>query len=358
MSAADWRQSFWGRRWLAYRLRWKRREFLWRAIRARRELRPVADRTDGISQSSILAVCVVRNEAARLPEFLTHYRGLGVDHFLFVDNGSNDGGNALLAEQPDVSLWQTNSSYRQARFGMDWAMSLLMRHGHGHWCLTVDADELLVYPHHDTRDLKALTAHLDASGAAGMGAFMLDLYPKAPLGQADAAEGAAATMRLPYFDPGPYDSKVLAPRRNRWVQGGVRRRVFFADQPRLAPTLNKLPLIKWHWRYAYVNSTHSALPPRLNDLYEGPGDPRLSGVLLHTKFLPDVAQRATEELARRQHFADPDIYASYHRSLSDAPVLWYEGSRRYEGWSQLVDLGLMGCGDWPTQGVIKTSERQ
>ena len=54
------------------------------------------------------------------------------------------------------------------------------------------------------------------------------------------------------------------PMRNLWLQGGTRDRVFFADRPECAPTLNKLPLVSWRRRYVYVNSTHSMLPPRLN----------------------------------------------------------------------------------------------
>ncbi|WP_323716747.1 glycosyltransferase family 2 protein [Paracoccus aminovorans] len=332
------------RAWSAWRLRWKRRKLIWRAIRAGRALQPLADRSAAIRRDDILGFATLRNEMQRLPEFLAHHRKLGVAHFLVVDNASTDGSAEFLRAQPDVSIWSTAASYRDSRFGLDWMGALLLRHGHGHWCLCVDADELLVYPHCDTRDLRALTAHLDAQGIAGMGALMLDLYPQGPLDQ-PATQGSVIEQ-LPWFDPGPYRCQVLQPRRNRWVQGGVRARVFFADRPQRAPTLNKLPLIRWNWRYAYVNSTHSMLPPRLNDLYDGPGDPRLSGVLLHSKFLPGIGARSAEELARRQHFADPDAYAGYHRALTAAPVLWNESSVRYRDWRQLAELGLMGGAGW------------
>jgi len=92
---------------------------------------------------------------------LQYYRALKVSHFLFVDNGSDDGTAEFLQSQPDVSLWRTDESYRLSRFGMDWLGWLQMRFGHGHWCLTVDADELLIYPQHDTRDLSALTQWLE-----------------------------------------------------------------------------------------------------------------------------------------------------------------------------------------------------
>ncbi|MCF3973281.1 glycosyltransferase family 2 protein [Paracoccus salsus] len=334
------------RAWSAYRLRWKRRGLIWRAIRRGRRLTPLSDQTAAIRRGDVLLFATQRNEVARLPEFLAHYRALGVAHFLIVDNDSDDGSTALLREQPDVSLWRITDSYRGSRFGMDWLGALLFRHGHGHWCLTVDVDELLVYPDCDRSNLRTLTDHLQRRGLAGMGALMLDLYPQGPLNRADAPPGAALTDRLPFFDAGPYRCQVQLPKRNRWVQGGARERVFFADRPHRSPTLNKLPLIRWRRHYAYVNSTHSMLPPGLNDLYDGPGDPRLSGVLLHGKFLPQIVPRSREELQRRQHFANPDLYVGYHRALAAAPVLWQPASLRYQGPAQLVGLGLMGSGEW------------
>nr|WP_242626533.1 glycosyltransferase family 2 protein [Paracoccus sediminis] len=332
--------------WSAWRLRWKRRRILWRCLRADRDLTPLSDRTAAIRTGDILCFATVRNEMLRLPQFLDHYRQLGVTAFLIVDNASTDGTDDMLRGQPDVSVWRARGSYRKARFGMDWLGALLFRHGHGHWCVTVDADELLVYPDWNRRPLSRLTAHLDAARRPAMGAMMLDLYPRGPLGQTDAPPGAVLSDRLSWFDAGPYRCRAVPPRRNRILHGGVRERVFFADDPERGPTLNKLPLVRWNRRYAYVNSTHSLLPPRLNDQYDGPGDPRLSGILLHGKFLSDSPARAVEELHRAQHFIDPAGYAAYHEAIGQAPVLWHDRSVRYHGWRQMLDLGLMGAGDW------------
>jgi hypothetical protein len=143
------------RLWGAYRMRLKRRRLLWRALRSRHQLK--APRRPAIPRDGVLAFVVLRNEAARLPYFLDHYRDLGVAHFLMIDNGSDDGSTEMLAAQPDVTLWQTSASYRASRFGLDWLNWLLWRHGHGRWCLTVDADELLVYDQMETRKLPALS---------------------------------------------------------------------------------------------------------------------------------------------------------------------------------------------------------
>jgi hypothetical protein len=332
--------------WQAYRLRTRRRMLLARAFRRRRQLAPVADRTRAIGPGDILCFMTVRNEAARLPFMIAHHRALGVRHFLIVDNASGDGTGDFLATQPDVSLWRTGASYKASRFGMDWLTWLMLRHGHGHWCLTLDADELLVYPHWQSRPLPALTDWLDRQGLRAMGALTVDLYPDGPVAQGDHAPGDDPLARLRWFDSGNYQVQVQPKLGNLWVQGGARARVFFGRDPRRAPTLNKIPLVRWHWRYAYVNSTHALLPPRLNRVYATDGGMLTSGVLLHTKFLPGIVDRAAEEKARGEHFADGAQYAAYYDRLTADPVLRCAASTRYTGWRQLEALGLMARGGW------------
>lgn len=330
----------------AYRLRWKRRRLLWRAFRSRRALTVLADRTAAIRPGQVLAVTTLRNEALRLPWFLNYYRTLGVGHFLMVNNGSDDGSVEMLAAQPDVSLWQTGASYRDARFGLDWMTWLQIRHAHGHWCLMVDVDELLIYAHHDRRDLHALTGWLERQGRNCFGAHMLDLYPKGPVAAQTHAPGEDPLDVLHWFDAAPYRAQRQQPLGNLWVQGGARERMFFADDPRRSPTLNKIPLIRWDRRYAYVNSCHSALPRQLNAAYGGPGDSAPSGVLLHTKFLPDIVSRSAEEKTRQQHFHTPADFDHYYDDLTASPDFWTPSSTRFTGWRQLHDLGLLSPGGW------------
>jgi hypothetical protein len=332
--------------WTLYRLRWKRRRLLFRALRKRRQLALVADRTRSIRPDAILGFSTMRNEIARLPYFLDHHRRLGVDHFLIVDNASDDGTAGYLADQPDVSLWTTGASYRLSRFGMDWLTWLQAKYAHGHWCLTLDADEILIYPHHDTRPLKALTDWLDEDGTRSFGALMLDLYPKGPLEARAYVPGEDPVAALPWFDRGNYMIQRQPLLQNLWVQGGVRARMFFAKDPRRAPTLNKTPLVRWDRRYAYVSSTHSLLPRKLNHVYDTAGGEKLSGILLHTKFLHTIVEKSREEKARREHFENSALYEGYYDGLIANPDLWCEWSSRYTGWRQLEAVGLMSKGTW------------
>ena len=330
----------------AYKLRLRRRRLLLRAIRKRRQLEAVADRTDAIRPGDILVTATMRNEMVRLPFFLEHYRKLGVGHFLIVDNASDDGTREFLATQPDVSLWTTSDSYKHARFGLDWLTWLMIRHAHGHWVLTLDADEILIYPYWDTRPLGALTDWLDGQGREMFPAMMLDMYPKGRLGEQHYEPGQDPTEVLSWFDRGNYTIQRQTPMENLWIQGGVRARYFFADDPRRAPTMNKVPLVKWNRRFVYVNSTHGILPRRLNRYYDREGGEFASGILLHTKFLDTIIEKSREELERREHFANSALYEDYYQTVLGQPDLWCEKSSRYLGWRQLEAMGLMSRGMW------------
>jgi hypothetical protein len=329
-----------------YRLRLERKRLIIRAMRKRRELSPAADRTGDIRAGDILLFATFRNENVRLPWFLDYYRRLGINHFLMVDNASDDGGREFLAAQPDVSLWTTAASYRRSRFGMDWMNALLRRHGHGHWCLTVDPDELLVYPFCDTRPLRALTDWLDASMIRSFPAMLLDIYPKGRLDETPYERGTDPLAIASWFDAGNYTFSRNPHLHNLWIQGGPRMRIFFPDQPARAPSLNKVPLVRWHRSFAYVSSTHALLPRGLNLLYEDRGGEMASGVLLHSKFLHTFHAKAREEMHRGEHFDESVEYQAYAARLDDNPDLWCRWSEKYINWRQLEVLGLMSKGNW------------
>ncbi|MEO0990705.1 MAG: glycosyltransferase family 2 protein [Pseudomonadota bacterium] len=327
-------------------MRLRRKRWRLRALRKSRELVAVTDRTARIQRHDLLLAATVWNEMPRLPHFLKHYRSMGVAQFLIVDNASDDGTAAYLAEQPDVSLWRTEGSYKRSRFGMDWINWLLRRHAHGHWVLTVDADELLVYPHADTRPLTALTDWLDESGVRAFPAMLLDMYPQGPVSEAQCAVGQDPLEIAPWFDSGNYIVSRNPAYHNLWIQGGPRARAFFSEDPEHAPSLNKIPLVKWDRRYIYAQSTHMLLPRGLNRTYDVDGGEKISGCLLHTKFLSTLPEKASAEASRRQHFAGGREYKAYGTGLAEDGTLWCRWSERYVNWRQLEILGLMSRGNW------------
>ena len=332
--------------WRSYRLRVQRQRWLARAFRKRRELKAVADRTGQIKHDDIIVFSTFRNEDLRLPYFIQYYRGLGVNHFIMVDNDSTDGGAAFLKDQPDVTLFHAHGSYKRARFGVDWLNWLQHKYAHGHWTLVVDPDELLVYPFCDTRPLRALTDWLDASSIKSFGAMLLDMYPKGRLSETPYRRGTDPLQVAEWFDSGNYDIRRNPKFGNLWIQGGPRARAFFPTEPDRAPALNKVPLVKWDRKYAYVSSTHMLLPRGLNLVYDEWGGEKASGVLLHTKFLSNFAEKAKEEMERGQHYANSHEYRAYAAIGDENPDLWCKWSERYINWRQLEILGIMSKGNW------------
>jgi len=332
--------------WDKFRLRLRRQRLRARAIRKGRALEPVVMRAEGRDAARVLLASTVRNERLRLPYFLSYYRKMGIGHFLFIDNASDDGTGEYLAAQPDVSLWRARGSYAASRFGMDWINAILSRHCHDRWVLTVDADEFLVYPFCDSRPIDALTDWLDAGGARSFPAMLLDMYPKGPVGAQTYHEGQNPFEIASHFDSGNYVLSRNPLYGNLWIQGGPRARVFFPDRPQQAPSLNKIPLVKWLRRGAYVHSTHMALPRKLNMTYDTTGGERIAGCLLHAKFLSIFPEKVAEELTRAEHFADSQEYRAYAEAHPERTDLWCRWSESYLNWRQLEILGLMSSGSW------------
>jgi len=321
------------------------------------------------SPMEIRAFARCRNEILRLPAFLRHYRGLGVDRFFIVDNDSSDGSTEYLAGQADVQLFRTTDRYGEARSGTNWLNALLREFGVGAWCVTVDIDELLMYPGSEHASLRTMTEYLDRHGYEALACLLLDMFPAGPLMEDPYRAGDDLLDAAPYFDPGPYERSVVYLCPGVLIRGGMRERVFYpefrargfaarmydalldrlahripilretswlrARRRRNPPCLTKIPLVRWDEKSHYLNIHWVSQKIVAPD----------TGVLLHFKFLHDFHDRAVEEVARGEHY-DVGLASEYRRyveRLGENPemTLAYEGSTRLAGTTQLVHLGLM-----------------
>ena len=323
---------------------------------------PNVNRQPADSRGEIRAFATCRNERLRLPAFLKHYRGLGIDRFFIIDNHSTDGSTDYLVGQPDVHLFRTANHYSEANMGTDWLNALLATFGIGCWCVTVDIDELLVYPGSEQASLRTLTEHLDRCGYEAFTCLLLDLYPDGALQHCGYEPGDDLLAATPYFDIGPYETTRFDMCPGVHITGGMRERVFHPDfktrglaakiydglfyrvlenlawlgtrPPHRPPLLTKIPLVRWDERSSYLKGNHAVTRKIV-----APD----TGVLLHFKFLHDFHARAVQEAARGEHYDGASEYRRYAKRLGENPdmTFMYEGSTRFEGTRQLVGLGLM-----------------
>lgn len=310
------------------------------------DLELISDRTKTIQKNDLLAFVPARNEGIRLAYFLDFYRAQGVQHFLFIDNGSTDDSVDFLKKQKDCSIWYTEASYRNSNFAVYWLNYLLRRYGSGHWCLTLDPDEFLIIPYAETRTIEDLTRFLDEERRHSFFSIMLDMYSRGPVNEANYQRGQDPLEVCDWFDPTGYDQIINKRYQDCWVQGGVRRRLYFQENPHQAPSLNKTTLVRWKPHYYYVSSTHSLSPIRLNRAHYRDATLAPTGCLLHFKYLSLFQEKVAEELKRGQHYAGSREYKKYQQGLDKNEALWCPASTQYQGWEQLVDLGLMNTGSW------------
>lgn len=275
----------------------------------------------------------LRNEYPRLPWLFDFYRSQGVDRFFVVDNGSDDASRAYLLSRPDTHLFLTTDSYAVYGGGQRWLNHLLNRYGSGTWCLTVDVDEVLAYPHAERLDLKGLTGHLDRQGAEALFTFMLDMYAPGSLGAVAYHPGDNPLEVCPCFDRAGYIHRDHPDFPFHMVVGGLISR-FLYDRKQDGVFLHKVPLVRWREGLHYTGSTHTLFPVPVA---------AETGVLLHLKWMADFVDRAKIESQRKQYWQGAKRYTEFTRRFEASPTIDFrcELTERFTSTTQLVELGLM-----------------
>jgi len=317
--------------------------------------KPVAD-----GRRECRAFLAVRDESLRLPYVLDYHRNLGVDRFFIADNVSSDGSLQYLLRQDDCHVYSAPGSYAAAKFGVQWINQMVEWHGREHWCLSIDADECLVYPDCETVSLPRFCEYLDRVQADGMFSIMLDMYSNKSIADTHYERGANFLSTCPYFDGDYYFRRRLRRFPSHEFIGGPRLRCFYPEfaeagkvgwtLPKIVrsmrntvgissttwgitpPMLIKIPLIRGgagSWL-----SSHKTTPLRLAEV---------TGGLLHFKYFSDFHERVMTARAERQHFDAASEYARYEAALQKNPHLsfYYANSVFYMTSHDLVTRGFM-----------------
>lgn len=255
----------------------------------------------GIS-SDVAVLCVERNEILRIREFIEHYRSIGVERFLILDNESNDGTREYLMAQPDVRLYSTPTQYNAQRKSA-WQNRMVAEYGMNKWYIYVDADEFFWYPHASQMSITEYVRLLENKGVMGVKAIMLEMYPKGVIGS-DEYGKADFLEQYKYFD-GNSDYYSYDPDTNQ-VYGGMITRVL--HQGSFLRT--KTPLY-FHTKDRFLVGSHHIYP-----LYDDIDFP-FGGLLRHYKFLPGDEDKVREAVAKGNYANNSMMYKKYARFFDD-----------------------------------------
>lgn len=277
------------------------------------------------SEKEIIAFLTVRNEATRLPYLFDYYRRLGVDKFFVIDNNSQDDTRNFLLGQKDATVFYTKNRFFEH---WSWNQHLFLRFGLNNWCLRIDADEILIYPHSDKLNLKDLCNFFDQEGSKTVHCLLLDMYSNVPIKNAVYKKGYDPIESASWFDPTSHFK--LGSR----YYGGMRKRVFGIEKP----CISKFPLFRITKDLLPDQGMHRILmTPRSN----------IRGALLHFKYNSDFVSKARIEAKRGEYWNNAVEYKSYAKKIKDNPNLnlSYSGSVKFSNNQQLIRLGIMESSD-------------
>lgn len=283
---------------------------------------------------SPIVICVIKDDMARIGAFLEHYRMLGVERFVFMDNGSTDGTFELLQDQPDVDLWLCRVPYTTERREA-WITRLLAHYGFGRWYLCVDSDELFVYPGCEFAPIRKFVAACEGRGERRARSIMLDMYSDKPMPLEDDGDDIRKTYR--FFDVDTYET--VAKEKLDEVRGGPRSRMLSSGGAAKF-LLTKHPLFRFD-RGDVQGFSHFQFP------YDDNYGLECRSALLHFKFLANDMAKYIERANQGNYASGSLEYKEYARRLGGGQrVVFYDEaiSRAYETSESL--LQIEGLNEW------------
>jgi hypothetical protein len=324
-----------------------------------------------IDPDRISLYSIVRNERFFLPSFFEHYRGLGVNQFVILDDSSTDGSLEFLMRQPDCVVLNSEFAYgsvvrisepaKKAKFQRAGVLvkSIIPRKFFPDtYAVYADADEFLILPD-ECPTLPELYKVLAAQDIQVVYASLLEMYPASISDMRVEAESPGSLDELVSLYPF-YDREALVeidPMGQPKVLGrGASHRLFRQHGITKYPYLNTLlPAGLRRKLTSWIPATASVKPPIVRwssdvELIKShrvnrPSSPAMLLTLLHFKFNCDTHRKAMMALELKSYAGGSKIYRYYMQLFSamaaSDPLFTYSGSDRFRGATPLRDARLL-----------------
>lgn len=146
----------------------------------------------------IIAIVLVRNGSYYLDPFMAHYRAMGITHFVFMDNGSEDDTLERIAAYPDTIIDHCPLPLGQYEDLM--RAYPAQTYGKNRWCFYIDMDEVFDFEGRETHGIRGLTSYMEANGQTALVAQMLEMFPKAALAEVADMPFEEVLREFRYYD--------------------------------------------------------------------------------------------------------------------------------------------------------------
>ncbi len=305
------------------------------------DLRIVAG-ADTVS-SGLTLLAILRNEMYFLPGFLAHYRNLGVEKFVFLNDRSDDDTFEFLARQPDATVVESGWSYgdtfeipdylsrriKRPRILYLWRALLHDMFAPDDWALQVDLDEFICLPEGTT--FHDVVRRLEAEGARAAWGVMLDVYPQNFSALSEHEGTSTLDASAPWYFDGEQHLLLRRDRAPLMVYSGARTRLYTAfrvgrEYSRFGARLRNQSALKAMRKWIGVksrgsNAVHKSVLVKWTDenYYRNshetnrPGSKNILLPILHYRFSGNLRRRLKVGLEEKSyHLGSAD-----HRLLSE-----------------------------------------
>ncbi len=294
-----------------------------------------------VAPGEVVLIALVRNGGYYLDAFFRHYRAMGVQHFVFMDNGSTDDTLDRIRREKGTVIDQC--SLPLAKYEDLIRAYPANTYGQNRWCLYVDMDEIFDFEGRSAIGIKGLIRYLEVQGYTAFVAQMLEMFPKSSLRSVADLPFKQVLLEFMYFDVSTvskYDyhstdiafsdllrSNTVATADIKFCFGGVRGKVFGENC-----CLTKHPLI-----FNGPNVTPAPHP----HLSIGVACADVTGVIKHYKFANNPVGRDTASVSSGDVAHGED--AARAKVMSQIPdiTLFSLESRRWARSEHLYKAGFL-----------------
>ena len=289
-----------------------------------------------LSKDGVIVLCLVKNGELVIEDFINYYLDLGVEHMIFLDNGSQDQTAELASKYTKVTVLRSHFPFRNDG-DMRLREYLTDYYGYGRWSLCVDIDEYFDYPHSNLISLNQFIKYLINYGYTAVVTQMLDMFPEQLQRQRSTPFIRSAHKyymidnlvkeKYRIWDSGRAALPVNPDHAS--ITGGIRKALFDAS-----PSLTKHALIYHSSKTRRDKWGHFLDKGVVADV---------SCVLLHYKFTSVFFQQVEEAVKKEHHFRNSSEYKQYHHVLKDLTVIDFPISNAsiWSGVDKLIEQNLL-----------------
>ena len=132
-----------------------------------------------LANDEVGLVCMLKNGSYYLTELIRHHQSIGIDNFLFIDNGSDDDTVEKLAHFDNVTV--VSNRLPVAKYESALRSQIACRIIKGGWFLFVDTDEMVDLLNGENRDIKEFANYCNEHGYEVVVGQCLDLFSSLPM---------------------------------------------------------------------------------------------------------------------------------------------------------------------------------